>query len=189
LVNVPNGLGGTVPVQVVQSVAKGRVDGVEFEGSLIPISGLVITVNYAYTDAAYTQVSPNAIGITLATPFPGLPQNKGSINTAYTFPINSEYGRVTLSGDVTYQSKVSVATTNQTPYPWLPAYGLLNLRLDWDHIFGRPIGAALFATNVTNKTYATGQLDFSASSGFVTRTYAPPRMFGLQLRYAFGPPH
>jgi iron complex outermembrane recepter protein len=188
LVTAINGAGLTIPAQVVQSAAQGRIDGVEFEGTIIPLAGLEITLNYAYTDAAYTKILPTAIGISQGTPFPMLPENKGSLTAAYTFPISAAYGKVTLFEDVTYQSKQSVASTSQTLYPWLPGYGLLNLRLDWDHMFGRSIGAALFVTNATDKTFATGQLDFSAANGFVTRTYGAPRMYGVQLRYSFGKP-
>ncbi len=186
LVSITTAAGVTAPVQVVQNAAKGHVNGVEVEAIVIPVTGLQFTFNYAHTDSAYDKILPSAISLNPGTPFPALPEDKASLVVAYTLPLNRDYGKVTLSGNVTYQSKVSVATTAATPYPWLPGYGTLNLRLDWDHILGRPIGAALYVTNVTDNTYATGQLDFSASNGFVTRTYAPPRMFGVQLRYAFG---
>ncbi|MEJ0045888.1 MAG: hypothetical protein WDN04_07025 [Rhodospirillales bacterium] len=32
----------------------------------------------------------------------------------------------------------------------------LNMRLDWDHVGGKPVGLAFIATNVLNKTYAIG---------------------------------
>jgi hypothetical protein len=42
-------------------------------------------------------------------------------------------------------------------------------------------------TNLTNKIYPIGQFDsYNSSFGFVTRTYGPPRMFGVQLKYSFG---
>lgn len=186
LVSVLTNGGVVAPVQVVQNAAEGHINGVEVEAVVIPVTGLQVSLNYAHTDSAYTKILPSAISLNEGTPFPGLPEDKGSIAVAYTLPLDSSYGKVTLSEDLTLQSRVSVATTAATPYPWLPGYSQLNLRLDWDDIFGKPIDAGIFVTNATNNTYAVGQLDFSASSGFVTRTYAPPRMFGVQLRYSFG---
>jgi iron complex outermembrane recepter protein len=49
-----------------------------------------------------------------------------------------------------------------------------------------PVDISLFATNLANKIYPIGQFDAYDAFGFVTRTYGPPRMYGVQVRYAFG---
>ena len=183
VVQVVNGL----PSEVVESAAKGKIDGLELESSLIPIRPLEISLNYSYTDSAYTAVTTVAEGLLQGAPFPYTPRNKVSLEARYQLPVAPRFGQLTASETLTYQSKQSIAQTNQDLVaPYLPGFGQLNLRLDWDHVMNHTFGVSFFMTNVTNELQAVGQGDFYASYGVETRTYAPPRMFGFQLRYPFG---
>jgi len=176
-----------IPAQVVESAAQGEVDGLEFEGVLVPIKSLELSLNYAHTTSGYTSVNSVAQGILAGAPFPYVPKNKVSLLARYQLPLSSSIGQVFVSETVTYQSRQSIAQTNQTVFPYLPGYGQLNLRLEWQHIYGRPIDLAFYATNVTDQTQVTGQFDSLVGGyGFATRTYGPPRMFGAQLKYSFG---
>jgi iron complex outermembrane receptor protein len=69
----------------------------------------------------------------------------------------------------------------------MPGYGLVNARLDWRSVFQSSVDISGFVTNLANKVYPIGQFDaYNTSFGFVTRTYGPPRMYGVQVKYSFG---
>lgn len=176
-----------VLTQVVESAAQGKINGLELEQILRPLPGLELNFNYAHTTSAYTKVLPIAQGILEGAPFPYLPKNKLALTASYLLPTPATFGDILVSGTVTYQSRQSIAQSNQTFYPYLPGYGQLNLRLDWRHPFGRPFDLAFYGTNVTNQDNVIGEFDgMAAGYGFETRTYAPPRMYGVQLKYSFG---
>jgi outer membrane receptor protein involved in Fe transport len=63
-------------------------------------------------------------------------------------------------------------------------YGLLNLRLGWLSPQGR-LEAALYVTNATDEFYYFGAAAVGDSTGAFQTTSAPPRMYGLELRYNF----
>lgn len=176
-----------VLVNVTNNAAEGRISGFEFEGLLLPIPSVELSTLYAYTDSKYTKVdNAQAVLILEGAPFPYLSRNKVSFSARYRLPLGKSVGDVGIMGIYSYQSAQSIAQTNQTVYPYMPGYGLVNARLDWRGVYQSAVDVSLFATNLANKTYTIGQFDAFNSFGFVTRTYGPPRMYGVQLRYAFG---
>jgi len=175
-------------VNLTRSAAEARIQGIEFEGVLVPIAGVELSTNYAYTDSKYTRVADAQAGAVLAgAPFPYVSKNKVSFSARYRLPLPDSAGDLGVMGIYSYQSQQSIAQTNDTVYPYIPGYSLINARLDWRHVLSGPLDVSAFVTNLTNKTYAIGQFDsYNSSFGFVTRTYGEPRMYGLQLRYTFG---
>ena len=65
----------------------------------------------------------------------------------------------------------------------IPAYGLLNLSLNWDKINRSPFDAQIFVSNALNKTYISGGIGFL---GFEESTYGDPRLYGIRVTYRFG---
>jgi iron complex outermembrane receptor protein len=65
-------------------------------------------------------------------------------------------------------------------------YGTLNLRVGWDNIAQSRLSAAVFVNNLTNTTYSQAGSTRAYSLGTTVRLYAPPRMWGVNLRYEFG---
>jgi iron complex outermembrane receptor protein len=176
-----------VLVNVTNNAAKGRISGFEFEGQFLPIPSIALSTLYAYTDAKYTKVTNSEAELILqGAPFPYLSKNKVSFSARYRLPFDGLVGDVGIMGIYSYQSSQSIAQTNETVYPYIPGYGLVNARIDWRSVYQSPVDVSLFATNLANKTYPIGQFDAYDSFGFVTRTYGPPRMYGVQVRYAFG---
>lgn len=177
-----------VVANLTQNAAQATVQGLEFEGTLIPLKRLELSLAYSYLDSKYTKVTDaNAASILQGSPFPYAPRNKYTVGARYWYPLPGEAGRVEGSAHYSYQSQQSVAQSNQTQFPWLAGYGVLNARLDWKDIYGQPLDLGFFVSNALNKLYATGEQDFyNTAYGFVTRTYGEPRMFGVQLSYSFG---
>jgi iron complex outermembrane receptor protein len=176
-----------VLINVTNNAAEGRISGIEWEGVLLPIPSVELSSLYAYTDSKYTKVDNAAAQLVLqGAPFPYLSKNKVSFSGRYRLPLDASVGDLGVMAIYSYQSPQSIAQTNATVYPYLPGYGLINARLDWRSVFRSSVDASLFVTNLTNKLYPIGQFDAYSSFGFVTRTYGPPRMYGLQVKYSFG---
>jgi iron complex outermembrane receptor protein len=182
----PQSVGGVV-LNVTESAAKAVIQGFEFTGVVAPLRQLTLTAAYSYIDSKYTQVIPAAQAILQGSAFPYTPRNKFTVGASYDCELGA-IGTLILSANYTYQSAFSTAQTNLSRVAFLPGYSYVNAEADLTNIGGRPIDIALFVDNLTNNTYATGLADFYNGStiGTVSYTFAPPRMFGVRLRYKFG---
>jgi iron complex outermembrane receptor protein len=174
-------------VNVTNNAAKGLIEGVEWEGTLLPAPSVELSTLYAYTESKYTEVTSAQAALVLqGAPFPYVSKHKGSFSARYRLPFDASVGDLGIMGIYVYQSPQSIAQTNATVYPYMPGYGLVNARLDWRGVFQSSVDLSAFVTNLTNKTYPIGQFDAYSNFGFVTRTYGPPRMYGVQVKYSFG---
>ncbi len=183
---VPQDIGG-IFLNVNESAAAAVIQGIEFTGVLAPTRGLELNVTYSYMDSKYTKISSVADSVLLGAAFPYTPKNKVSVGGTYEIPLSNGIGSLVLAASYTYQSKFSTAQTNEAEVQYLPGYGYLNASVALKDIGGKPIDVELFGTNLTNALYATGLLDqYNTPSGIVTYTYAPPRMFGVRVKYRFG---
>ena len=163
---------------VIINGGKARIQGVEFEGALIPFTGFELTGFYSYTDAKYPSSSPLV--------FTFSPKNKFNLSARYELPLPESIGRVIPSVSYSHQSSFYGLNTPLVPFAKLPGYGTLDVRIDWNEIGGKPLDASLFITNATNKHYVQGRLTTYESLGVVADTWGEPRMIGAQLRYRFG---
>lgn len=178
---------GALLLNVTRSAAKGRIQGVEFNGAAVLVPGFTITGSYSYIDAKYTSVTDASAGAILAgSPFPYTPKHKFSIGATYEAPLGN-VGELALAANYTHQSEVSTAQTNASFYRFLPAYGMLNTSVDLRNVGGSGIDVGLFATNLTNEAKPVGVLDgYNTSVGAVGLTYSEPRMYGIRVGYRFG---
>jgi iron complex outermembrane receptor protein len=178
---------GMVLLNVTRSAAKGKIEGIEFNGAVVPARGLTFTGSYSYIDARYTKVASASAGAILAgAPFPYTPKHKFSLGATYETQLG-DLGELALAANYVHQSKVSTAQTNSSFYNFLPAYGLLNASIDLRDIGGRGIDAGVFATNLTKQARPVGVADFYASgAGVVGLTYTEPRMYGVRVGFRFG---
>lgn len=178
---------GAVLLNVTRSAAKGKIQGVEFNGVVVPMRGFSLTGSYSYIDARYTKVASASAGAILAgAPFPYTPKHKFSVGGTYEASLGT-IGELALTANYTHQSKVSTAQTNASFYRFLPGYGMLNASVDLRNVGGRPLDIGVFATNLTDVTRPVGVADFYASgAGVVGLTYTEPRMYGVRIGYRFG---
>ena len=65
----------------------------------------------------------------------------------------------------------------------LPSYGLLNARLEY--ALAKHWTFAAFGTNLANKVYYIGGVDYGANVGFPLYNLGRPREWGLSARYNF----
>jgi iron complex outermembrane receptor protein len=97
-------------------------------------------------------------------------------------------GEYSLGLFYSYQSRFFDAPSVQ-PFDYIEGYGLLNARIDWNHVFQTSLDASFFVTNATDKIYRVGQYNDLVANGYITSFYGEPRMWGVQLRYRFGKDH
>ena len=199
----PKVLGQATPSTTILNAGKSRIYGAEIEGSVLPFDGFEIDVGYAYlntrieavtiptiNDPYYEIDAPVRPGDQLALS----PKNKVLVTASYRLPIDRGVGTVSVSATFTHTDKqIANYTDRNSTDPAIQGLGvlaardLLNLSLNWNSIFGRPIDFSLFATNVTDQHYYTYVPGLISAVGLETAQIGEPRMFGGRLRYRFGP--
>jgi iron complex outermembrane receptor protein len=178
-------LPGGIASNFTANASEAEIEGFEFQGSIAPVTGLTLTATYSYNHGKYTKIDPAAAPSLIGVPFAYLPENKASLGVTYKLPLMRDSGEYSLGLFYSYQSRFFDAPSVQ-PFDYIEGYGLLNARVDWNHIFQSSFDASFFMTNVTNKVYRVGQYNDLVANGYITSFYGEPRMWGAQLRYRFG---
>jgi len=178
-------LPGGVESNFTTNASAAVIEGFEFQGSIRPTSIWKLSATYSYNHGRYTEINPAAAPSLVGIPFAYLPANKASLSAAYTLPLEGASGQVDVAAAFSYQSKFFDAPAVQ-PLDYISAYGLLNLRAEWNEIMGSSFDASLFVSNATDKVYRVGQYSSYVSNGYITSFYGEPRMFGAHLRFRFG---
>lgn len=170
---------------VTTNAAKATVKGIEIQNVLRPADAIELTLGYSYMDAYYQRyVTPLGEDLT-ALPYAFAPRNKVSVTGRVRLPLPSADGAIWVGADLSYQDRVFAGFTTVDPGSYMPSYGLLGARADWDEVWGTSLDASLFATNLTNKAYRITNEDLYSTIGTATTVYGPPRMFGASIRYRF----
>ena len=181
-------LPGGIASNFTANASEAEIEGFEFQGSIAPVNGLTLTATYSYNHGKYTKVDPAAAPSLVGVPFAYLPQNKASVGATYKLPLGQTIGEYSLGLFYSYQSRFFDAPSVQ-PFDYIEGYGLLNARIDWNHVFQTSLDASFFVTNATDKIYRVGQYNDLVANGYITSFYGEPRMWGVQLRYRFGKDH
>lgn len=170
---------------------KTTVWGLEFQTTWTPVPALWINANYSYLNAEIDKfccavnirrtpsVGQNLAGHRL----PRTPEHKASLSGAYTWDFTP--GSLILGGNVSYTAE-QYTTAFEEPYYLLPDFTLVNASVTWRSadnqydIVGQ-VSNLLDTDRVTglelngNNASATGVL--------ISKTYAGPRFWQVQLRY------
>jgi iron complex outermembrane receptor protein len=184
--SIVNGLQETV--NLIGNFGTASINGVEFDGTLIPFDGFELTANWAYTSAKFDSFIQVATGENdVGRPFPFVPQNKFSVTAKYTLPLDADLGKVSVQGTWSHSSHLYLATTPGLFEP-VTAYDQFDFRIDWANVLGNSVDAGLFMTNAFNSNYRVGGIPIYPTAGFSTYVWSEPQMFGAQLKYRFGGP-
>lgn len=177
------------PVNAIVNAASATIQGISFDTTIVPATGLQVTGSWVYTDATYQGVinvfNPNA-GAS-QRPYPFVSRNKFVADAMYTLPLPEELGPISAGLTWSFATHQSLAVL-QDPDGNQSAFRNLNFRLAWDDMMGYPVDATFFMTNVTNNTYKIGGFPVGTSLGFDSYLWNEPRMFGFSLKYRFGGP-
>lgn len=163
------------------------IQGIEFEGTILPFDGFELTASWSYADARYDKFIIPTVGDRTDLPFPFISKNKFGFTGRYTLPfVPSDWGTATLVATYTHTGRIQYATADIEPFGNEPGYGLLDIRADWNDVAGYPVDASFFMTNVTDNVVKLGNFGIYTTEGFVSAIINEPRMFGFQLKYRFG---
>jgi iron complex outermembrane receptor protein len=173
-----------------------------------PTDWLTLRASYSLIDAYYTKwpdVSVPGSTVNLAlNPVPFAPKNKIGATLRFHSELPDGRGEIAFLPSITYQDKLYTQVPSaQLPQAEndvftkgqnfnvvafggdvIPAYALVDLRLEWNHLLGSKFNAAFNVTNVTDKVFVTGELA-TLNYGVQGDTYGPPRMFNFELSTAF----
>ncbi len=170
---------------ITENAALATLEGIEFEGTLVPIKSVELTGLYAYSNSRYDEYQSPSAGNLSGLPFTGGPRNQYSATGKYNLPVADRLGKVSVSATYSWQGHIQFSDRELGGI--IPPHGLLDLRMDWDDLAGRPLDASFFMTNATDQTYIAGGTVVYSALGVNPVIYGEPRMWGFQLRYRFGP--
>ena len=175
---------GGFNTQLITNAAEATVKGFEFEGVIQPIAPLTITATYSYNDATYDTYI-DGLGVDRSGfPFQYVPENKYSVDAKLYLPVPSTIGDVSVRASYAWQDDQQVSSDLQ-PFGVIAAYGLLNVRLDWEHIAGSDVALSLYGTNVNDEEYRVTSNATYNTTGLVGAAFGDPRQYGVTLRYSW----
>lgn len=181
---------GRVPAgtfQFITNAGAARVQGIEADFSIRPVTGLTIDGNMTYSSAKLTedQISSVVVGAgRKGDRIPYTPNFTFGASIQYNFPLSSTLeGMIRL--DESYRgSSYSEFRPDNVFRNKLPAYSLTNLRLGVEGP-DSAWGAYLYVNNITNETAINYSFAQALSGGKEYVTSAMPRTFGLNVRTRF----
>jgi iron complex outermembrane receptor protein len=173
---------GTLTTAGIQNAAKATTKGFEAAGSVRFNRVISVDANYSYIDAHYDRYMSGTVDLS-GLPFLSTPRNQYNVSANFTLPVNDAIGAFVARANYAWSDTTYVGDTNPTqPFSFIKSYGLINARLEWNDILGRKIDAAIFATNLTNKTYRINVIQQYNATGYTTAIFGEPRFYGISLR-------
>lgn len=170
------------------NVNKARVRGAEFDASFDFSSFLQLGGAITYTDARYTDPRATVAGTKFVFgPYGDVPEFSGSAFVKVRGQLPDDKGEVSLRGEVYAQSRFFYANLGDTLVPGavIPGYEIVNLRAEWNEVFGSQFTAAFYSQNLLKKEYWVGGFPLGAVTGSNGRLPGTPRMYGVELSYRF----
>jgi iron complex outermembrane receptor protein len=178
---------GTVSSATV-NVPKSMVKGIEADLSVKPVDWLTVGGQSAYTDARFTDPTSTLLGNPVTYgPFGDVPRFSGSVYGDARMMLPENKGFLNYHVDVYGQSAFYFSNLGGSVLPGteLPAYTVVNMRLDWGNMYGKGIKLGVYVKNLANRLYYTGGSagaeDFSVESA----TFGAPRTYGVAIRQDF----
>ena len=183
------------PTQLILNAGKSRIWGIEADASIRPFPSLKLDASYAYLNtklisfdrptSPYFSVLNTAADI--GGPLSLSPKNKITLTGTYFLPLDPGIGQVSVGATFTHtDSNIAVSELSSPYLNTIPATNDLNVNVDWKSVFGHPLDASFFMTNVTNEhhiLFSDGAFGTIGGDGGHPNL---PRMFGFRLKVYFG---
>jgi len=175
--------GAPAPISV--NVPRARVDGLELDGQISPLSWLSVGASYNYTDARFTDNLVSILGrppIVFGT-YPDTPKSSSTFYSDVTIPVGAGLA-VILHGDVYDQTKIAYSSTaNINVGAFLPGYAVADFRVSLQSKQGWTVSAIV--KNAFNRVYYAGGIAAAELFQFNTAIPGDPRTASLDLHYKF----
>jgi len=194
-------------VTPTQNAAAATIDGAEFETEVIPVTGLKLTANAAYTYPKYLRYTQKTLNLTLfpsgiqdlsGEPFQSLSRWTFGLTAGYDYPV--EIGSLHLQASYAYRTKAdtfvadsvpatsatsSFAATAPASATYQPGYGVVNasVTLDLDQYNA---SIMVWGKNITDQKYLNSTTSLvNAGVGSTYGFYGDPATFGVDLTKRF----
>lgn len=187
---------------------KTQTDGFELDSLIDLTFWLQAGLEYAYTDARFTDGSTHFTQVDTVTgaldnhavilgPDGNTPRNAGSVYLRVSHELPNSLGQLVVRQDLYAQSQfyyTNFAASINVPANGLgpldpdtriSGYTLLNARVEWNHIASTKIHAAAYVRNMLNKQYEIGGLGLGAVAGLDAVVLGAPRMVALEVGITF----
>ena len=172
--------GGTLLV----NAGKTRVAGIDLSAGISPVAGLSFNAAASFLDLKSRSLTvPDFLVGYLASnevPFNLVPKTTVSAGVRWTLPVPDNITDAVFSAD--YYHSSSVRSSDAV----LPAYDLVNARLDLNDLGGSGLDLGFFVRNVFDKDYLASSNVGSRALGILSGFYGAPRTYGVDLRFRFG---
>ena len=190
------------------NAAKTQADGVELDALIDLTSWLQAGLDYAYTDARYTDgttrysqtdaiTGATAYQTVILRPDSDAPRETGSFYLRVAHALPNSLGQVVLRQDAYLQSSFyysNLAASRSIhangigpldPNTKIGGYALLNARVEWNNIEGSKFHAAAYVRNMLNRHYEVGGIGLGAIIGVDAVILGTPRMAAAEVGLDF----
>jgi iron complex outermembrane recepter protein len=188
---------------LTDNASKARTDGFELDALMDLTSWLTAGLDFAYTDARYTDGSTHFTQVDAITgvienrsvilgPYGDTARNAGSVYLRVAHDLPDSMGQLVVRQDLYSQSyfyysnlagSISIPATAVGPLDpntKIGGYTLLNARIEWNNIAGSKFHVAVYVRNMLNKQYEVGGLGLGAGVGTDAVLLGTPRMAALE---------
>lgn len=171
-------------VSFLDNAGKAESRGVELSAAVVPVDGLRLGINGAYTDATLTEdVPPPGVGLA-GDRLPRIPEWSGSLTADYSFPLRGDW-TARVGGGYRYVDERLSAVASDPNAVTADSYSALDLNAS---LSSERWSVRLYARNVTDERADLSrdlQTDALDQPVFVTATPLQPRTIGLALDVTF----
>jgi len=97
--------------------------------------------------------------------------------------LGNDNGELAFRAEVYAQDSWWYSNTGNSSAPLteIPGYTLVNLRAEWNDIYGSNVNLALYGRNITKEEYYAGGNSNASTGGFNSIIPGQPRMYGFEL--------
>jgi iron complex outermembrane receptor protein len=178
--------------QSITNAAGATVQGVELQLIAVPVESFTTRLTLGYLKPKYSEYNstvcnsislpPGALSNCTGVPFPFAPKVSGNLAADYTHYLANNAGKLTISGDVTFQTE-SFLGEPPTPSGKQGGYSLLNAAIGFTDP-SEKYTFELYGTNLTNKEYL---VDFTNPGNLsILDADGRPVEYGIRMTAKFG---
>ena len=176
---------------IVENAASANINGAEGEFTFVPNRWVTLTGFFSQTQPKYNKFvifkpDGSSQDVTNTAAFSGFPRTTYGLTGRVTLPTPEALGDMVVQANWYHQSAyISQDSAARQVLGTTPAYGLLNLRFEWNKVMNSNADLALFANNALNKHYLSTNYSLWNEIGFASAIYGPPALYGIEATYHF----
>lgn len=184
-------------LQGVTNAGQSSIDGFELEVSVVPAEGWLINFAASYADGQFDEFDDRAFDPVAGEvvdldrsdeDLPSLPEQTYSLGIQYDW--DTSFGSWSARADAYYRDEmywgfdaltwdIPLAREESTT----DSFTIYNARVNWQ--VSDKLAVTAWGRNLADKTYYDGGVGEAANLGHVIKSFAPPRRYGIDVRYDF----